>query len=248
MTSNQFYVPRIERGRGRIFLEGEEHHHLARVARIKEGDTVWLFDGRNVRCLARVETVLKEKTELSLLGIEEGKKDRRLDLTLVQSLMTARKMEFILQKASEFGIAEFVPLETTRSLRISSERSAHKLERWKKIAREAVKQSKGTTTPAVLPPTTLAKVLQSPIESSRFFLSEDGGKSLKAIIREEEEGRRPLFEKVILCVGPEGGWTEEEEKSLLEGGFEGVSLGRRILRTETAALAAVAVFLLFWGG
>lgn len=245
MTSNQFYVPRIGGEASLVVLEGAEHRHLARAARVGEGETVWLFDAGGNRFLARVESVGTDRTALRVLK-RAAAAETPMRMVLAQALVPAKKMEFILQKASELGIADFSPIETVRSLKSPKERSGRKAERWARIAREATKQSKGAAAPAVHPPRRLRDALDDPGGGLRIFLSEHGGKPLRCLLLEAENSGQPAPRAVIIFVGPEGGWTESEERSFREAGCEAVSLGRRILKAETAALAAVAIISHFW--
>ena len=247
MTSNQFYVPRIERGSTRVVLEGTEHHHLARAARVKEGDAVRLFDAAGTRCLAQVESVEKDRTTLKVLE-QAAPEALRVKLVLAQAMLQAKKMELILQKASELGISGFIPVETARSLKASGDRSGGKAERWARIAREATKQSKGGAAPAVYPAERLKIILARPGQGLRIFLSENGGRPLRCLLMEAESGGPPRPPEVTIFVGPEGGWTGAEEKGFREAGCEAVSLGSRILKAETAAIAGVAMMAHFWNG
>ena len=245
MTSNQFYSPRIDEKTPRIILEGAEHHHLANVVRVGAGEMVWLFDAEGNRYRAQVETVEKDRAVLRLLE-RVAQEEPRLKLVLVQALLPAKKIELILQKAAELGISGFIPVETVRSLKSPEGRYGQKTERWARIAREATKQSKGPAAPAVSPPRRLKDILAEPGEGLRIFLSEHGGKPLRILLTEGDEGGEPVPSPVTVFVGPEGGWTEAEEKNFRAAGCEAISLGRRVLKAETAALAAVAMICHFW--
>lgn len=246
MTSNQFYVPRIDRDASLVALDGAEHRHLARSARVRKGEEVWLFDAEGTRCRARVESVGRDRT--TLLVLERAAPEvPRLRLILVQALVPAKQMEFLLEKGAELGVAEFVPVESARSLRSPEERADRKAGRWGKIAREAVKQSKGAVPPAVRPARRLREVLSDPAGGLRIVLSEHGGKPLRDLLLEPSAaGAAPGV--VELFVGPVGGWTEAEELGFREAGCVPASLGARVLKSETAALAAVAMIAHFWGG
>lgn len=245
MTANQFYVPRIATDGSRVILEGEEHRHLAKAARVRAGDLVRLFDARDGRCLARVEAVGETRTELSVLELEDPE-TVRTGVVLAACLIEAKKLETVLEKAAELGCADFVPVVSARSLRPPAERTDRKLDRWRRIVREAVKQCKGGRTTAVHPPRTLKALLQDPPPGLKLFLSEHGGRPLRAIVTGPgSEGRTPP-PSVVLLVGPKGGWTGGEEKDIRAAGFEAVTLGRRILRAETAAVAAAAMIVHFW--
>ena len=246
MTSNQFFVPRLEEGASLIVLRGEEHRHLAKAARVRPGDSVWLFDADGRRCLAEVVSVGRERSELRALR-REGPEGRRVSLALVQAMLQAKKMEFLVQKAAELGCAEFSPVITERSLREAVDRSGRKLERWTKIAFEATKQSKGALATVVRAPRALKAYLRDPGPGRKLLLSERGGRPLKDILADRKTPPGPEAPSVSLLIGPEGGWSVAEEGLARESGFEAASLGHRILKAETAALAAAAMVLHFWG-
>jgi len=245
VTANQFYLPRIAKGADRIVLEGDEHRHLAKAARVKAGDIVRLFDGLGARCRARVETLGEDRTELAVLEFEEPE-TVRTQVVLAPCLIEAKKLETVLEKAAELGCSDFVPVVSARSLRSPAERSGRKLGRWERIARESVKQSKGGRTTVVHPPRTLKDLLREPPAGAKLFLSEHGGRPLREIVAGCGPDRRDPPSSAVLLIGPKGGWTVGEEKDIRGAGFEAVTLGRRILRAETAALAAAAMIVHFW--
>ena len=239
MTANQFFVPRLAEGVSRIVLEGEEHRHLAKAARVRPGETVWLFDGSGRRFLARVETVGEERTSLAVLKVEEPETPRTR-VMLAACLVEAKKFDAILEKASELGCSDVLPVESARSLKAPGERAEKKLERWKRISREAAKQCKSRFVTAVHPPQTLRDLLREPPAERRIFLSEHGGRPLRDLVA------GPDPDAVVLLVGPTGGWTEGEERDIRRAGFEAASLGRRILKSETAALAGTFLIVHHW--
>jgi 16S rRNA (uracil1498-N3)-methyltransferase len=242
VTANQFYVPLIAEGATLIVLSGEEHRHLARAARVREGEEVWLIDAHGRRCLTRVERVGADRTEVAVLAME-GPETPRTRIALAPCLMEAKKLETVIEKAAELGCAEVIPVVSARSLKDSGERTDRKLERWKRIVREAAKQCKAPLLTEVHPPRPLKELLRDPGADRRLFLSEHGGRPLRDIVT---AGGPPA--SALLVVGPAGGWTEGEESGLRQAGFEAVSLGRRILRAETAALAGAAMIAHFWNG
>lgn len=247
MTANQFFVSRLAKDASRIVLRGEEHRHLAKAARVRCGETVWLSDGGGSRCLARVEAVSEDRTELAVLRMEEPE-SVRTKVVLAPCLIEAKRLETVLEKAAELGCAEFAPVVSARSLRAPAERAERKLERWVRIAREAAKQSKGGASTAVRPPRALRDLLREPPEGLRLFLSEHGGRPLRDILTGAGPPPEVPPAAVVVLVGPTGGWTEGEEKEIRRAGFEAVSLGRRILKSDSAALAAAAMIVHFWNG
>ena len=245
MTANQFFVPLIADGAERISLGGDEHRHLARAARVRAGEEIWLFDGRGRRCRARVEKVTGDRTDVVVLETEEPESPRTR-IALAACLVESKKLETILEKAVELGCADFIPVVSARSLRASGERTDRKRERWRRIAREAAKQCKARLLTEVHPPRPLKDVLGDPGAERRLFLSEHGGRPLKDILTASAAQKEGPPARVLLLVGPKGGWTAGEEREIRQAGFEAVSLGRRILRAETAALAATAMIAHFW--
>ncbi|MGB9835740.1 MAG: RsmE family RNA methyltransferase [Candidatus Saccharicenans sp.] len=237
MTSNQFFIKNWPENQ-KFSLEGEEHHHLARVSRVRTGDKIWLTDGRRKRLLAEVLRVEEDQTWLKTISIEEEK--LKTDISLWFGLTKPGTGDFIIQKVTELGVSEIQPMVTRRALRISSDRLGGRLNRWQKIAREALKQSKGAVLPQIRPPETLEKLLARATAELKLFLDEDSSVYLKDVLQAVTPG------SVCLAVGPEGGLTAEEKLKLKENEFKGVSLGQRILRTETAIISAVAMISHFW--
>ncbi len=245
MTANQFYVPAIPKGADRTVLEGEEHRHLALSARVRAGETVWLIDAAGRRASARVETIGEERTELAILTTEEPDA-AGTRVALAQALVEAKTLETIIEKAAELGCSDFIPVITARSLRPAAERTDRKLERWKRIVREAAKQCKGRLVTAVHPPRPLRDLLMEPPAGSRLFLSEHGGRPLREIVTGPGGTAGSPPASVVLLVGPKGGWTGAEERAVRGAGYEAVSLGRRVLRAETAAIVGAAMIVHFW--
>lgn len=230
-----------------MILKGDEHRHLAKVVRIQPHEKVRLFDecGRNY--LARVEDVAKNTTRIVILEVEASQ-EKRLHLTLAQALIRSKGFELVLQKSAELGVHAFLPVLTARAIPKVEKNLEYKLTRWHAIVRGAAKQSGRIPPPEVLPPLNLSQVLELRQEAHRFFLSEHGGILVKDILN------RPVFEKtgkgrtdsLILLVGPEGGWTNEEAQSIVDHGYEAISLGRFSLRAETASIACLAMMSLYW--
>ena len=243
MTANQFFVPALPEGAARVAVVGEEHRHLARAARVRPGETVWLFDGSGRRALARVAAVGEERTELEVIRTETPRAPRTA-IALAAGLVEAKAFETILEKAAEIGCAAVWPVETARSLRAPGERSGRKLERWRRIVREAAKQCKSPLLTEVHPPRPLADFLREPPAGRRLFLSERGGRPLRDVVA--EPGGPP--EAAVLLVGPTGGWSEGEESDARAAGFEAVSLGSRVLKSETAASAGAFLLAHHWNG
>lgn len=244
MTSNQFFVKRIDPEAETVIVEGDEHHHLARVARIRRGDTVWIFDEAGRRFLAEVEDVGREKSLLRIIRPGETEAARTA-VVLGQALIKPGSMDLVIQKAVELGVSAVIPLVSARSLPLRDGRGAAKGDRWRKIALEAAKQSRRATVPEIGSPMDLDEFLRRDTDARKLYLSENGGARL-GDLAVETAGRGAVPAAVVAAVGPEGGWAPEEERGFREHGFEPVSLGRTVIRAETAAIAAAVLIGHFW--
>lgn len=227
------------------FLEGGEHYHLSRVLRARPGKRVWLIDEKGGRFLAEVRELEREKTKLFILGREE-EKGTKIRLSLAQAVIKSKKMDFLIQKATEMGIDCFVPVLASRSM-VKLREEEKKVARWQRIAREAAKQARRTSVPLVVRPQPFLSFLQSVQAERKLFLVEGRGRLLREILIEVPMSHGLSdFPEVTILVGPEGGWTDAEEKQAFDHGFEAMSLGNQILRSETAALAALSLIAHFW--
>jgi 16S rRNA (uracil1498-N3)-methyltransferase len=246
LTSKQFFLERIDPAASRTWLEGAEHHHLARVARIKAGERIWIFDREGMRYPADVEVVEKDRTCVRLVGPAEVS-GASVGITLGQALIKPANMDLIVRKAAELGVTALVPLITARSLSGLAGAGGTKIERWRKIALEGAKQSLRSTATSIEPIMPVEDFAVGGIGARRLYLSESGGTLLGEILTGPREPSAVPTE-VVLITGPEGGWTDDEGTMLENAGFEAVSLGRIVLRAETAAIVAVGMISHFWGG
>ncbi|MGQ9801639.1 MAG: RsmE family RNA methyltransferase [Candidatus Saccharicenans sp.] len=238
MTSNQFFIDKLPENEAPFFLEGKEHHHLSRVSRVKPGDKIWLTDGRGRRLLAEVVEVEAHRTRLRpLQSVQENLKTR---VILGIGLTRTETFEFLVQKATELGVAEIQPLPTTRSQPLPPDRLEKKNQRWEAIAREALKQCKGGLLPLIGYPMRLEEALARNVGGLKFYLDEDSQHYFRDILISGRSG------EVYLLAGPEGGWAQEEKEQMDRAGLVGLSLGSRVLRTETAVLAALSLISHFW--
>lgn len=247
MTSNRFYIKQTKPRSSIVLLYGEEHRHLSKVARIKPKEKVWLFDEGGTSYLAKVEQIEKDRTRLSILE-ERGKEEPKTKITLAQSLIKSKKMDLILQKATELGLTTFIPVIGARSIVKIEEKIETRLERWQKISREATKQCGRSVIPTILPPQHLGKLVEERNEERKLFLCEKRGTYLKKILLQNLNSQQKDKQSfsVIVLTGPEGGWTEEEENLILRHGYEAVSLGKYILKSETATISSLSMISHFW--
>ena len=214
-------------------MEGEAAHHLGRVLRAQPGQLYELSDGTKV-WLGRIETVARDSVEFSLVE-ELAAYHSRLKTTLLLSVVKFDSFEWALEKAAELGVHTIVPLAAARSEKALLAAAAKRAERWKKLLLEASQQSRRVQLPIL---ETLARpeaAFTGCAQGLRVLLSEaPDAISLREVLRD----RRAT--SAVLAIGPEGGWTDAEFAAARAAQFEDASLGKLILRTETAVVASLA--------
>ncbi|WP_308187263.1 16S rRNA (uracil(1498)-N(3))-methyltransferase [Neisseria subflava] len=211
------------------------------VLRVKNTEEIVLFNGNGKSYPALPEVLEKRHASVRILREEITDNESPLNITLVQAVSAAERMDFTLQKSVELGVAEIRPVISERCVvRLSGERAEKRVARWQEIVVSACEQSGRNIVPKVLPLTTYAQALQQlPQETTKLLMSLNRAQKLSDV--------QPQSGKVVFMVGPEGGWTEKEEQQAFDAGFQSVTLGKRVLRTETASLAAIAAMQTLWG-
>lgn len=236
MRLTRVYVPGpLAAGRGHT-LEGDAAGHIARVLRLKSGDPLLLFDGRGGEYAARIEALRKGAVLVEVGERTEVERESPLALTLAQGISRGERMDWVVQKATELGVMRIVPVLTERSVvKLDSRQSQRKVQHWQGIAIAACEQSGRIRVPDVDPPVGLQDFLSQSREASavRLLLSPSG--RLRIADLSKPDGG------MTVLIGPEGGLAEPEQRAALEAGFMAVGLGPRVLRTETAAVAALAL-------
>lgn len=235
-TMRRFLVEEIKDGRA--VIKGQEALHLSRVLRYEAGERVLVFDGRGSLYRSRILAIGPEV----LVQIEaeiEAEAENRLEITLAQGLLKGDKMDFVVQKATELGAASFVPLTLERSVvKLTDKKVEQRQERWQRIAQEAVKQCGRVTVPDIRPVQSLNDLLfaAEDYDLILFPWEEEQETSVKAILNEHLN-----CHKVLCILGPEGGMTREEMLTVKKAGGRVVTLGKRILRAETASVAVLSI-------
>ncbi len=232
--SIRLLLPGAQGGTARI--EGEKFHYLVRVLRLAAGDSLRVFDGAGLDFPARVEALSETDAVLSLGAAEAAPAGR--PVWLLQGLPKADKLEWVVQKGTELGATDFVPLSLERCVvKLDEARGGKKVQRWQTIADEAARQCGRADVPTVHAPRTLAAGLSGLPEGAALLVLDEEARSpsLAEALRALPEGK-----PVALLVGPEGGLARAEVEAARSAGGVPVTVGRRILRTETAALVALA--------
>ena len=235
MSLRRLYVPPWQLAAGpRVKLTGEQSRHLVTVLRLAPGAEVEAFDGRGGRFRA-----LLGEGELEI-GAALASQERRLDVVLAQSLARGEKMDLVIQKATELGASRIVPLASDRAVvRLGAERGRTRAARWRRIAQEAARQCGRADVPPV----------DEPCGWDAVFTLLGGDAERRGLLLDPEEAALRLGEaargapRLLIAVGPEGGFSAAERTRAIESGLLGVSLGRLVLRSETAGLAALAIAL-----
>lgn len=216
------------------FLSGENGRHAVKSLRIQPGERVTLCDGRGTDYVCRVTGISGETVELEAEEKKPNAAEPGVKVTLYQGLPKADKMELIIQKAVELGCSAVVPVETEFCVAKLNGKEERKVERWRKIALEAAKQSGRGVVPRVMPPVKFAEAVKA-CGNGGVMLYEGGGEPIRELVKGRGE--------ISVLVGPEGGFSQKEVALAKENGSRVATLGPRILRTETAPLAALSIIM-----
>lgn len=236
----RFYLPENLSVGQTVALPDNIVRHL-NVLRVRPNENITLFDGKGKAHAAQLTVLEKRRAEAEILHEDTTDNESPLNITLIQSISSGDRMDFTLQKSVELGVTAIQPVISERCIvRLDGERAAKRLARWQEIVISACEQSGRNTVPPVLPIIGYREALDKmPSESTKLIMSINRARKLGDI-------RHPSG-AIVFMVGPEGGWTEQEEQQAFEADFQAVTLGKRILRTETAPLAAIAAMQTLWG-
>lgn len=243
---HRFLIAPDWRNGDEIRILGEESRHLSQVLRLRVGDRIAVFDGSGEEHEAELLSVGKSEATARRISTCVPDVEPSIEVTLLQGIPKSDKMDYIVQKAVELGVTRIVPVRTEHVVGRDTNDMTGRVERWNRIAREAVKQSRRTRIPQVMPPATLQDAVREYHGDLDVLLYEnERKKDLKAILKWYTMNR---YHRLSLLVGPEGGISPAEAEYLALCGFQSVTLGSRILRTETASLAALAIIMYEMGG
>lgn len=235
MQRPRIYTPATLRTGTTQALPDSAAQHVARVLRLAAGDPITLFDGSGTDYDAELRVVTRSGVSAEITGARPVDRESPLEVTLLQSVSRGHRMDTIMQKATELGVRIVQPVLAGRSVvRLDAGRGESRLEHWQRIVISACEQCGRSVVPEVRPPRSLDDALASlPAETIGLTLDPQGVGRLDQLLG--------AASRVALAIGPEGGFTEQEIGTLGAAGFRGLRLGPRILRTETAPLAALAI-------
>jgi len=231
----RLYVEEPLGASARLALTPRAAHHATDVLRLRAGESMILFDGRGGEYDARSLVAARERVEAEVGARRDVERESPLRVTLVQAVSSGERMDLTVQKAVELGVAAIRPVLTEKTVvKLDAGRAAAKADHWRRIVISACEQCGRNRLPEVFPVTPLAHYCRNSPPGTRLLLSPGAGRGIRAAAAAGIQG------EVVLAAGPEAGFSADEEALLTGAGFEPVRLGPRVLRTETAALAALA--------
>ena len=234
----RFFVDQVRNGRAEI--SGDDAQHLTRVLRVEAGETYEISDNRNVY-LAQVETARKSLVIFETLSKLDPVAPA-VHVTLCAAIFKFDHFEWMIEKATELGVARIVPVISTRTERGLDKAAQKRVERWRRIGLEASQQSRRAHLPEIADATSWADALASTADHHYALEENPGAKPLLNALPPS----RQITDSVALLVGPEGGWTDEERVEFAKAAWTPVSLGPSILRAETAGIAGLAIINAAW--
>ena len=242
MRIPRLFHPELLAPDSEVNLSREASRHVRTVLRLKSGAALVLFDGSGTEFQVRLHGDGGERVRVAVLGARRPAVESPLLVTLVQGISRGERMDYTVQKAVELGVAEIAPVLTERSVtRIDAADAERKRRHWQAVAVAACEQSGRVHVPRVQPVVSLHQFLQaSPAAACRLLLDPAADTVMTRI-------PAPANGRVLLLVGPEGGLNTAEATAVRAAGFSGVRLGPRVLRTETASVAALSLMQAFWG-
>lgn len=238
----RFYCPPPIPLNGSFDLPPGAAHHASRVLRLRAGDTVEIFDGIGNACHGLIAAHGPKRVTITGIAKSSYKRESPLHTLLAQALCSSDKMDWIIQKSTELGVTEIQPLATERSVaRLSVDRTAKRLDHWQQVAISACEQCGRNVLPLIHPPLDITDWLQQvkTMTEVKYILLPDSTANLHGLT--ESRG------KAVMLIGPEGGFSQAENDTAIHCGFTPIRLGARVMRTETAAIAGLAVLQTLWG-
>ncbi len=238
----RFLIEPVRIHAGRMRLTGSEAHHIRHVLRLALGDQVLLMDGQGGEFRSRIVRIQDLGVDLEVIDEQSTVAESKLTLTVGLGILKSNRMDLVIQKGTELGLSALIPLRTERTVvRLDTERAARRVERWREISRQAMKQCRRGRPVDIRPVTDLDNFLSmARADDLKIMLHEDmrydNKLNLMKILR-VNPGRRTAS----ALVGPEGGFTRTEVAQAVDAGFKIVGLGPRILRSETAVMALISI-------
>lgn len=222
-----------------IILNEQDIHHIKKVMRCKINDTIEAVYKEKIY-LCQISSL--EPLSLEIVDTYNEDREMSIDLTIAISLVTEQKFDLILQKITELGVSKIIPVKTERSIvKLDKNKEEKKLQRWRTICKEASEQSHRTKIPEVSNIITLKELLKEEYDLKLVCSLNEKTQTIDKYLKDD-------IKKILFIVGPEGGFSQQEENLMLENGFEPVTLGKRVLRVETAAIYVASIMNYIYEG
>ena len=241
-----FFVKQSDLAGSKAVVKGSDAHHIKNVLRLKPGDKIGLFDGTGLNYETKIVTLLPKNVEVSIIRSFPSATESSVDITVAQALLKDRKMDLLVRQLTELGITRWIPFMAKRSVpRPDKKRLFTRTERWKKIAKEAVKQCKRSCPLKIGATVSFEEILNLGKDSDLqiVFWEEES----KPVDKELSVSNVKPAKKIFILLGPEGGFTLKEVENAKASGFITAALGPRILRAETATVAACTLLQFLFG-
>ena len=219
-------------------LSNDDSYHIKKVMRMNLGDKIEIVDNEKVFIC---ELISLDPVKAKIIKEEEMNNENDKKIILVQSMINETKMDYVLQKGTELGINEFYVFKAKNSVVKENDKSSKKIIRWQKIVKEASEQSKRNIIPKVNDIVDISRLCKIEADVKLLLTVNELTKNIKKVLKEIKK-----YDTLIIVVGPEGGFTKEEEETLIKNGYISTSLGKRVLRTETAGMVAVSMINYEW--
>ncbi len=236
---SRFFVSKEEIIDGQVFLKDENFNYAINVLRLKIKDKIDVCDGNCLDYLCEIIDIKKNLITAKVLNIFKNEAEPNIQITLFQALAKGEKMDFIIQKCTEIGVVKFVPMYTERTIVKLNGKEDKKIDRYNKIAKEAAKQCKRGKVPKVLPITTFENALNTAKQNDLNIIPYENEKvnNIKTVLKSIKPAKIGIF------IGAEGGFSEYEIDKAKKQNISPITLGKRILRTETAGLVCASIFI-----
>ncbi len=240
---SHFFVDPADIKRGQALITGPDVKHIQKVLRLGIGDTVTLFDGQGNKYQANIADYSREAVYLKIIKKEVAEGEPPINVTVVQCLPKGDKMDLVIQKGTELGVSRFIPLKCSRSVvKLDSKKGLERQKRWQKIALAAAKQCRRPMVPEVTAPMDWPDVLANVPPDALLLIPWEGetSTSIRDVLSQK-------YQDVYIVIGPEGGFEPHEIDAARRYKAKTVSLGPRILRTETTGLALISIIMYLHG-
>jgi 16S rRNA (uracil1498-N3)-methyltransferase len=241
-----FFWDAIDQSNPCIVIQGPDARHIQKVLRLKPGEKIGLFDGRGMEYIARIESIHSAGIQVRVLVSHPSQTESSVDITVAQAMLKERKMDGLVRQLTELGALGWVPFYAQRSIpKPDRRRAAARVERWEKISREALKQCKRGRVMEIQSPITLHEMfIQARASDLKIVFWENESRALDTA---NLPSRGKAIQRIFAVLGPEGGFSEQEIDAARADGFITAGLGPRILRAETAAVAAATLLQFLYG-